>query len=152
MTRGIRVQELRSQSTARLILLTVVTYAVYPAHFLNRLTSRINVSLHPSRRISNGFVVANFVFAYLSLSMFVAYIFVPAGHPFETVSNLADTVTGLLLLIWSFKVRNRLNALMTSTPDAASWLSGPWTFVFQHFYINYKINTLGESQGVQSSS
>ena len=135
------IQELRSQSTARLFLLTVVTHVVYPAHFLSRLTSRINFSLGPGRRISNGFVSANFVFAYLSLAMFVPYILVPEGHPVETVSDGLDTVSGLLLLIWSFKVRNRLNTLLTSAPGATSWFHGFWTFFFQYLYINYKINT-----------
>ncbi len=136
------IQELQSQSTLRLFLLTAVTYAVYPVYFLRRLTNHANVDLALDQRISHDFVVANFFFAYLSLAMFVPYLIVPEGHPVEAISGLIDLVSAVLILVWCFKVRNRLNSLLVLAPGSASWFDGLWTFFFQFLYINYKINVL----------
>ena len=136
------IQNLQSQSTARLFLLTVITYAVYPAHYLNRLTKLINPLLNSEQRISYEFVVASFSFAYLSLALFVPYLLVPEGHPMDALSGLADGLSGLFFLIWSFKIRNRLNSLREATPGDEHWFHGFWTFVFQYLYINFKINVL----------
>ena len=141
-----KIQELKSQSTIRLFFLGVVTYAIYFVYFLRRLTNRINAELQPDKRISQGFVMANFIFAYLSLAMLVVYVIVPEGHPVEPFTEIIDRVSLLLILIWSFKVRNRLNSILSATPGALSWFHGFWTFLFQYLYINYKINVLSEQQ------
>ena len=146
-------QMLKSQTTLRLFLLTAVTYAVYPVYYLRRLTNLLNEDLTSDRRISESFATANFVFAYLSLSALVVYLFVPEGHPAETISWLADRLSLVLILVWSFKVRNRINYLRALAPGSASWFSGLWTFLFQYLYINYKINIYFETQsklGVQA--
>ena len=104
-------KELQSQSTLRLLLLSVITYYVYPAHYFNRLTKLTNSALSPENRISEAFTTANFIFAYLSVAMFFVYISVPEGDPLEALSGLANLVSGILLLIWAFKIRNRLNSL-----------------------------------------
>ena len=104
------IKSLQSQSTTRLFFLTFITYAVYPVYYLKRLTNLLNPSLNPEYRVSDGFITANYIFAYLSLAMIIPYTLVPDGHPVETVSGLADFMNGLLLLIWSFKIRNRLNS------------------------------------------
>ena len=134
------IKSLQSQSTWRLILLTCITYAVYPVHYLKRLTKLINPSLDSEQRISDRFIAANFNFAYLSVVMLILSIFLPEGHRVEIYSALADVITGLLLLIWSFKIRNRLNSLRGATPGDKHWFHGFWTFILQYWYINYRIN------------
>ena len=143
------IRELRSQSTARLVLLTIVTYAVYPVYFMKRLTGQVNACLDSGLRISDGFVVANFIFAYLSLAMLLPYILVPEGHPVEYLSKIFDHLSLLLLLVWSFKVRNRMNIILASRPGNPSWFHGFWTFLFQYYYINYKINVLSVAEPEQ---
>ena len=140
------IKSLQSQSTWRLIFLTCITYAVYPVHYLKRLTKLINPSLDSEQRISDRFIGANFNFAYLSLALFVPYLFVPEGHPIEIYSALADAATGIFLLIWSFKIRNRLNSLRGATPGDKHWFHGFWTFILQYWYINYRINVLSDPQ------
>jgi len=146
---GIDILQLQSQSTAKLVLLSVITYGVYTVYFLRRLTDQINVSLDPEYRISHGFVVTNFVFAYLSLAMLALFLIVPEGHPVVGFSDFLNRIYVILVLVWSFTVRNRLNSLLASTPGTASWFHGFWTFLFQYWYINYKINVLCEAEPEQ---
>ncbi len=143
------IQELKSQSTLRLFLLTVITYAVYPVHYLRRLTNLINVQLVPPDRISHGFIVANFAFAYLSLVLLVPYIVVPEGHPLEIISEVIDMISLILILVWSFKVRNRLNSALGSKPGDPSWFHAGWTVFLEYLYINHKINVLSKREAGQ---
>ena len=62
----------------------------------------------------------------------------------EAISDTVDTVSIGLTLVWSFKVRDRLNSLLASTPGKVTWFHGFWTFLFQHLYVNYRINALCE--------
>ena len=142
----IDIQELRTHSTLNVIVLSVVTFGVWPMYFFNRLTSPINVSVDPRFRISGRFVAANFVLAYGSLLLIIPYLLVPEGHPIEVISNLVDWAKTVCFLVWSFKVRNRLNVLLQSTVDSASWFHGVYTFFFTVFYINYKLNQLKKAE------
>lgn len=140
-TSSFNVYELRSQSTWRLFGLTVITYVVYPVHYLKRQTQILNGSLRPADQISDGFMTANFMFAYLSLGLLVPYFFVEEESLLATFSEIADMVSGILILVWSFKVRNRLNQFLGVK------LLGPFmTFFFEFLYINYEINKLCENK------
>ena len=144
-----KLEELQSESTPRLILLTIVTYGVYPVYYLRRLTNGARPELPLNQRISPRWISVNFVFAYLSLALLVPYWIVPywivdEGHPLQLISNVVDGVSNLLLLFWSFKVRNWLNSLLAATPGKVTWFHGFWTFLLQFTYINYKINALRE--------
>ena len=144
----INIEELRTRLTLSVILLSVVTWFVWPVHFLYRLTLSINASAAPSDlhlRISDKFVVTNFVLAYMSLALLVPTILVPDSHPIAIILALAARASGVCMLIWSFQVRNRLNTLLQATTDSRSWFHGFYTVCFVWIYINYKLNTLKEA-------
>jgi hypothetical protein len=92
--------------------------------------------------VSSAFINANFIFAYLSVVLLVPYYLAPEGHPIEVASGIVDFISFILILVWSFKVRNRLNTLLKTRSGYPSWFHGFWTFLFEHLYINYKINVL----------
>ena len=142
----IGIKKFRTYSNLKVILLSVGTFGIWPMYCFNRLTSSINVSVDPHFRISGRFVAANFVLAYGSLLLIVLYLLVPEGHPVAVISDLVDWAKTVCFLVWSFKVRNRLNALLQSTVDSTSWFHGVYTFFFTVFYINYKLNQLKKAE------
>ena len=144
----INIEKLRTRSTLSVILLSIVTWFVWPVHFLYNLTLLINASAAPSDphlRISGKLVVTSFVLAYMSLALLVATILVPDSSPIAIILELATRASGVCMLVWSFQVRNRLNTFLQSTTDSRSWFHGFYTVCFVWIYINYKLNKLKEA-------
>jgi hypothetical protein len=149
----INIEELRTRSTLSVVLLSIVTWFVWPVHFLYSLTLLINASAAPSDRhlrISDKLVVTSFVLAYMSLALLAVTILVPASSSIAIILEFATRASGVCMLIWSFQVRNRLNTLLQSTTDSKSWFHGFYTVCFVWIYINYKLNKLKEANQISS--
>lgn len=145
------ITSLRSQSTWRLVGFGIITYGVYLAYYIKTQTAILNKRLERDMMISKSFTDGFMVLSYVSLILFIPYFLVPEGHPLEIVSNVVDLVWGVVLLIWGFKARNRLNRLCQLRSDTREWLNGFWTFLFTPFYFNYKINKLSDVVAEQES-
>lgn len=139
MERDEILSTLRRESTLRLFLLGVITLGIYFAHYIKRQTACMNQYLDQERRISGELVWTILILAYISLILFVPYIFVEEGNPIEAISNLLDTIWGILLVVWAFKARNRMNMLLSATKGSEAWFHGLWTFLFTVLYFNFKI-------------
>ena len=94
------VGQLKSQSTLRLFLLTLITLGIYSAHYIHRQTKIMNHSLDGEHKISEGLVKFIFVFAYVSVILTIQYLFVPE-RPTEPVHDLVDLIWGILIVIWA---------------------------------------------------
>ena len=141
------VPQLKNQSTWRLLFLSLITLGIYTSYYMRWQTKIINQHLDIESQISEGFVNFILIFAYVTALIVIPYILVEEGHPIESISDYMDTVWGILVLFWAFKARNRMNMLLGLTKDKPQWFHGLWTFLFQTFYFNYKINTLNENMG-----
>jgi len=145
------IRELRSQSTWRLLGLAVITYGVYYAHYIAQQTRTINVHVPDEVRISPAFVVTIVALSYLTLGLFIGCLFVDDQHPIAIASNVLEGVWSLLILVWGFFARSRVNMLTAAQRGNPNWFSGLWTLLFTPLYFNYKINVLtsgGENQRV----
>jgi len=139
------IRDLRSQSTWRLFGLAVVTYGVYYAHYIVRQTRVLNERLPDDGKISPAFASSILTLAYLTLGLFIGYLFVEEDHPIAVAGNVLDRVWMLLILVWGFYARNRMNTLTSSQRGELTWFSGLWTLLFTPLYFNYKINVLSSS-------
>ena len=140
------IHSLKSQSTWRLLGLGVITFGVYYAHYIARQTHLINLRLSAESRISPSFITLILFLSYLTLGLFVGFLFVDDGHPIAIASNVLDRVWMLMILVWGFYARNRMNQLNATANGDAAWFSGLWTFLFSPLYFNYKINVLTDDQ------
>lgn len=136
------VRSLRSQSTWRLLALGLVTYGVYYAYYIARQTQLINAQLDQQARIPRNFVIGIFFFSYAALVLFFGYLLVDDNHPVAMLSKIADRIWIVLILIWGFYARNRLNSLNAVDRENPAWFHGLWTFLFSPLYFNYKVNVL----------
>lgn len=146
------IDRFKEQSTWRLFGLGMITYGIYFAYFMKRQTHKINESLADDDKISDAFVNAILIFSYVSLLLFIGYLFVDEGHPLESLSNAVDRAWGLMLLVWGFKARNRVNTIFGISKDDPKWFHGLWTFLFSPLYFNYKINQICEQYAVQTKT
>jgi hypothetical protein len=144
MSREEILSQLKSQSTWRLFFLSFITLGIYTAHYIKRQTRIMNQYLDKERRISEGFVSTILILAYVTVILVIPYVLIEEGL-IEGISNVLDAVWSILVLVWAFKARNRMNMLLSATKDQARWFHGLWTFLFTALYFNFKINTLNES-------
>jgi hypothetical protein len=136
------IEGLPTQKTLVLVGLSIITFFVYPAHYVKRFSDRLNEVESYAPTISPGLVWAVLIAAYASLAFLFGYIAVEETHPIALISTIIDRVSNILFIVWAFKVRARLHALLNPGPDSPYWFHGFWTFFFNVFYINYKIAKL----------
>ena len=144
------LENLKDQNTWRLLGLGIITFGVYFAHYIQKQSKVINSKLDDDK-ISKGFVNTIMIMSYISLALFVPYLLVDEGHPIEKISSLVDKIWGILLIVWGFKARNRVNSLCKLSSDSNNWFHGLWTFLFTALYFNYKVNCMLESNVEQSA-
>ncbi len=137
------VGQLKSQSTLRLFLLTLITLGIYSTHYIHRQTKIMNHRLDGEHKISENLVKFIFVFAYISVILTIPYLFVPE-RPTEPVYELLDLIWAILIVVWAFKARNRMNMLLGASKGQPHWFHGLWTFLFTNLYFNFKVNKLNE--------
>ena len=143
----INIQALPTRSTPGAMLLGLVTFGVWHVYFLNTLTTSINASLEPREShlyISETFTVTITVLAWMNASLLVLSLF--GSEVLTVLSSFFLWTFEVCLVIWAFKVRNRLNTLLGSAPHSSSWFHGVPTFFFTLYYLTYKINCLKESE------
>ncbi len=135
-------RDLREQSTWRLLFLIVVTYGVYGAYYCQRQSHILNKNFVSSRQISDHFSRTMIMLNWANLLLFVPYQLVEPGNPIEFVSEVVNSCSLVLFIVWGFMARDRLNELLQANPGDDSWSHGLWTFLFSPLYNNYKVNTL----------
>lgn len=136
------IRKLLNQSTWRLFGLGIITYGVYFAYYVKKQSKEINAVVSTDDEISSGFLNSIFVMSYTSLALFIAYMFVDEDHPIAELSKWVDLIVLIMLTIWGFKARNRVNAYCEIHSQGDFWFHGFWTFLFTPLYFNYKVNCI----------
>lgn len=131
-------------STWLVLLLSVVTLGIYAFWWIYDRTRKLNT-------IAEDELPMGLVKTYIVLSLlgtFLPFVFAAVminsaqGGAFVFVSllgNLLSFAGFVLLEIWAFQFRNRLNSL-TNSQGKETWAGGVMTFFFTVLYMSYKIN------------
>ncbi|MGE9296401.1 MAG: DUF4234 domain-containing protein [Puniceicoccales bacterium] len=138
------IQSLHYGSTWKLVGLGIITYGIYYAHYIKRQTTILNQSLPEDRRIRDSFPKVILGASYLSLVLVIAYFIVDDSTEIDAASSAVDSICNILILVWGFKARNRMNECIKADPKSKRWFNGLLTFFLTPLYFNYKINKLNE--------
>ena len=136
------ISTLPTKKTWLLILLAFVTYFVYPAHYVKKISARLNEETSEAPEIFSGLVWVILFSSYLSLALFFITLGVDDDHPIAKISSAVDRLVGIPYIFWAFEARSRLHALLSSSKGSPYWFHGFWTFIFGVFYINFKLEKL----------
>jgi len=145
------LERLKWGSTWGLVGLTFITYGVYLVYYARRQTLILNEFSPPDKQIGLNFIRGWFVVTYVSLALFLVSFFVPKDSVWAELGNFADRLDGLLGLIWAFVARSSFHRLLSSQKGTPNWMHGLWTFLFQAFYLNFKVNRLSEVKAQETS-
>lgn len=146
-------------STWLVLLLSIVTLGFYCLWWIFDRTRKFN-SISEDK-VSMRLVISYIVIVLMSV---VAFLSISKYAPTTTISGfqadadiknsvnsllilssvvmlfwLFNTISFILLEIWAFKFRNRLNSL-THSHGQKTWAGGVMTFFFTVLYMSYKIN------------
>jgi uncharacterized BrkB/YihY/UPF0761 family membrane protein len=138
------LDELKSQSTWKLLGLMLITLGLYAAYYMKRQTRIINEYYEHEDKISEGFITFILIICYTSLLFFIASFFVDESHTIAKASYLLDRITNVSFIVWGYKARNRMNTILSAQKETINWFHGLWTFLLSPLYFNFKINKLNE--------
>ena len=132
------VSSFKRKSVLLVILLSIVTFGVYPFYWVVTRTKILN-QLIPEKAIPSGF----------TLTVTIAYIVLFAGgfiagftgnEGLVQTLNLLNLPIYILLVVWFFKFANRLESVSKSP------YSGVGVFFLSAFYLQHKINKLIDAE------
>ena len=126
-------------STWFVFLLSFATLGLYILYWLYHRTRILN-RLKGISPISDTFIFLALGFNVVAIPVNIGEAFVKQNHEYILASNSLYIASTLLLLIWAFKFRHRLNDFLEKSPYPTSRLGPVFTFLFQSLYLSYKIN------------
>lgn len=132
----------KHQSTWRLVGLGVLSYGIYFAHYIKKQTARINELAQEEQSIPKEFVQLLLAMSYVSPLLLIASHLLDGGRQLELFTAVFDRIRVIMLIVWGFMARNRLNRAYRIAKDQQQWFHGLWTFLFSPMYFNYKINCI----------
>jgi heme/copper-type cytochrome/quinol oxidase subunit 2 len=162
-----KIKDLKKQSTWMLLLFSFFTFGVYIGHYAKTQVNKLNLLLDDDQKINTKLTTALVALLYISVAIIIIVYIMSIVYimtfslsvstdsdkiqsvlitfmAISSVSNLVSLALVIILIVTSFKIRNRMNTLMDITKVDENWLNAFWTFFLHMFYINYKINKMNK--------
>ncbi len=140
------LKELKSQSTWRLLILSIITLSIYDAYYVKRQSEIINKHIEKDRQITKGFVIAFYL-----VSCMAAFLLVPSFladgedlRQIELVSNIFDYIWIIMDIAWALIARSKMHKLFQNYNENNFNFSILWSIIFGVYYFNFKINKLNK--------
>jgi len=130
-------------STWATIGLSVITLGIYVFYWLYTRTERLNQ--HTDAPIGSAFINTTIVFYVLSLLQYMEQ-FTEVSETFSAVIGFVAVISAILMYVWIYKIRNRINLLLNTVKGDESWLGPIYPFFFSIYYFQYKINGVIDSE------
>jgi hypothetical protein len=130
--------------TFRLVFLSVITLSIYPAYYIKKQTEKINYYLDERLKIPLWLVFLIFFLAYFLAVIFLAEKFNTEVVLYPFLKKLLEFSLWLSFVSWAYIFTNRLHALFKTKNDSGEWFTGILIFVFNIYYLNYKICSINE--------
>lgn len=125
-------------STWYVIGLSIITLSFYIPYWLYTRSRKLNaIATEP---ISATFMILSTVIYITSFAVIFIEEFIPKDT--EILFRLFDFIANVLIIVWTFKFRNRMQGFALGQGIA---VGGVFTFLFQIYYLQYKINQILES-------
>ncbi len=126
-------------STWYLFGLAIVTLSLYILYWFYTRTKTLN-RLKGVDPIGDNFMSVTIVINVISLPLSFAQPLFDAYGLSILIPDIVSLIGGILLLIWAFKFRHRLNDFLAKHQSPHSKAGPVFTFLFQSLHLSYKIN------------
>ena len=129
--------------------LAIITLGIYGYYWMYSRTKTLN-TLIPENKVASWIVPAVIGLGIINIIMSLLPLVSPELALSLSLVSLPFSLIGFVLIVmWAFKFRNRLNIISGSSKGNVFWLGPILTFFFQLYYFQYKINQMHDasSQG-----
>ena len=144
-----KIKAFKRFTTWAVLGLAIITFGIYAYYWMFSRTKTLN-SVIPENKVAGWLVPTVIGLGVINILL----SFLPFASP-ELAASLAvislplSLIGFVLMIVWAFKFRNRLNIISGSSKGNVFWLGPILTFFFQLYYFQYKINQMHDasSQG-----
>jgi uncharacterized membrane protein (DUF373 family) len=119
--------------------LALVTMNLYIFYWLYSRTKTLN-RLKDISPIGDAFMFSTIIINIVSLLLSLGGMIFKNYNEYVLMSNITSIIAGILLLVWVFKFRHRLNDFLEQHQLPHSKAGPVFTFLFQALHLSYKIN------------
>lgn len=146
-----KVKAFKRFTTWGVIGLAIITLGIYGYYWMFSRTKVLN-TLIPENKVASWLVPAVIITGVLNLIFSILPLIAPELAGTLALVSLPFSIIGfVLVIVWAFKFRNRLNIISGSTKGNVFWLGPIITFFFQLYYFQYKINQMHDASGQEQA-
>lgn len=119
-----------------LSIITLNLYVLYWMYTRSKILNRLN-NVEP---IGDNFMSVTIVINVISLPLGYAQPVLQEYGDYALIPDIVAVVSAILLLVWAFKFRHRLNDFLEEHQTPHQKAGPVFTFLFQVLHLSYKIN------------
>lgn len=123
--------------------LAFITYGIYTMWWAHSRTKRLNP--HIDEPIEKSFTTTTLI---LIACYFIGIPLTGINPAVGAVFMFLGFVGYIMLIVWFFKLKNRLNTHLGSVKGDSHWIGPILTFFFNSIYLQYKINAVIDKEKV----
>lgn len=139
-----------TESTPRLIFFTLITLGIYNAFYIERQSIIFN-SYFDDNQVSKLFLLVLYPVVGLS-AIFNFFSFIDLNNEgLSQINRVIGYLSWGMITIWAFKLRKTINKAFSYLRGEKEYFKARYTFLFNLFYINYKINKFNEQSETTES-
>lgn len=119
--------------------LSFITLGLYPVYWLFSRSRRLN-KLKYIEPVNETYMQVTAVVWVLSYPVSIGEIYMMDNPSYLLFSNGFEIATAIMVIVWAFMFRNRLNTFLERSSAKTSRLGPVLTFFFQVLYLSFKVN------------
>lgn len=123
------------------IFLSYITFSFYIFFWLRKYSNILNKEL-VDKKISNIWFPLSITVTIINFVMIFIEIFTNDNPQIVLIGKQINTIYIIILILWLFKVRNKMNIVLETEKNTQYWYSGILTFFFNIWYLQYKTNRI----------
>jgi L-asparagine transporter-like permease len=123
------------------IFLSYITFSFYIFFWLKKYSNILNKELS-DKKISNIWFPLSITVTIINFVMIFIEIFTNDNPQIVLIGKQINTIYIIILILWLFKVRDKMNIVLETEKNTQYWYSGILTFFFNIWYLQYKTNRI----------
>ena len=137
--------ELKKLNVWKMIFLTIITVGLYVPYWMYTRTKMLNLA-NEEESVSKFFTILAVSLLVLTYGFDVGSEFIKPEPGVAGIFKFIGIASNLCALFWALMFRSGLNSYTRAKKGDDLWSNGFFTWLFQAFYHQYKINKILEAQ------
>jgi len=133
------------------IFLSYITFSFYIFFWLKKYSDILNKEI-TDKKISNVWFPLSITVTTINFVMVFIEILTNDNPQIVLIGKQINYIYIIILILWLFKVRDKMNLVLETKKNTQFWYSGILTFFFNIWYLQYKTNKIQDLTITKNSS